>query len=84
MIKHQKEEVMMEANLKATRDMARKAEWAFHEAVLAMKQTVLGQFGPDSDEIQAVGYKRKRDRKRYRRRKSPEDSAQVTPPEVND
>lgn len=53
------EETLMEVQLKASRDRARAAEWAFHEAVLAMKQTVLGQFGPDSHEIQSVGYKKK-------------------------
>ena len=76
MLQSQQQEVEMEARLKATRDRARQAEWAFHNAVLAMKQSVLGQFGPDSNEIQAVGYKKKAERKRSRRRKfNPETSS---------
>lgn len=45
-------------------DAARLAEWEFHNAVLAMKEVVKGQFGSDSDEAQAVGLKKKSDRKR--------------------
>ncbi len=56
-------------------DHARRAEWEFHEAVLTMKQSVPGQFGPNSDEIQALGYKRKSLRKRNRRRNAEEVSA---------
>ena len=74
----QEEETIAEIQLKAARDKARQAEWNFHLAVLAMKQCVLGQFGPDSDEIQAVGYKKKGDRQRGRRSSSipdPTDAA---------
>ncbi|MBE9158842.1 hypothetical protein IQ265_18665 [Nodosilinea sp. LEGE 06152] len=67
----QKDEVLMEATLKATRDRARQAEWAFHNAVLAMKQSVLGQFGPNSSEIQAIGYTKASKRKRSSRQKPP-------------
>ena len=37
--------------------------------VLAMKEAVKGQFGSDSDEAVAVGYKKKSDRKRPTKRK---------------
>ena len=67
----QQDEVMMEAALKASRDHARQAEWTFHNAVLAMKQSVLGQFGPNSDEIQAIGYTKSTKRQRSPRRKPP-------------
>jgi hypothetical protein len=40
-----------------------------------MKQSVPGQFGPNSDEIQALGYKRKSLRKRNRRRDTQEVTA---------
>ncbi|MBD2111898.1 MULTISPECIES: hypothetical protein [Cyanophyceae] len=66
----QQDEVVMEATFKATRDRARAAEWEFHNAVLAMKQSVVGQFGPNSDEIQAIGYTRATMRKRSSRKKS--------------
>jgi len=54
---------------RAAADAARLAEWEFHNAVLAMKDVVRGQYGTDSDEAQAVGLKKKSDRKRPTRRK---------------
>jgi hypothetical protein len=75
MVESQRQETEAEVQLKAFRDQARQAEWEFHEAVLAMKQSVLGQFGPNSDEIQALGYKRKSLRKRNRRRDTQEVTA---------
>ncbi|WP_017297683.1 hypothetical protein [Nodosilinea nodulosa] len=67
----QQDEVVMEATLKASRSRAREAEWAFHNAVLAMKQSVLAQFGPNSDEIQAIGYTKASKRRRSSRQKPP-------------
>lgn len=55
---------------RAAADAARLAEWEFHNAVLAMKEVVKGQFGSDSNEAQAVGLKKKSDRKRPSRSKS--------------
>ena len=49
---------------------ARLAEWEFHNAVLAMKEVVRGQYGSDSDQAQAVGLKKKSERKRPNRKKS--------------
>ena len=54
---------------RATSDAARLAEWEFHNAVLAMKEVVCGQYGSDSDQAQAVGLKKKSDRKRPSRKK---------------
>ena len=51
-------------------DSARLAEWEFHNAVLAMKEVIRGQYGSDSDEAQAVGLKKKSERKRPSRKKS--------------
>jgi hypothetical protein len=42
---------------------ARKAERDFHQAILAMKEAVKGQFGSDGREAVAIGLKRKSDRK---------------------
>ncbi len=64
----QQQETELLAKAKAAADKARLAEWEFHNAVMAMKATVRGHFGPDSDEAQAVGYKKKSERKRPRRR----------------
>ncbi|MBW4571249.1 MAG: hypothetical protein KME31_25505 [Tolypothrix carrinoi HA7290-LM1] len=54
---------------RAAADAARLAEWEFHNAVLAMKDVVRGQYGTDSDQAQAVGLKKKSDRKRPIRKK---------------
>ncbi len=51
-------------------DAARLAEWDFHNAVLAMKEVVRGQFGSDSNEAQSIGLKKKSDRKRPARPKA--------------
>ena len=53
---------------KAASDAARQAEWEFHNSILSMKEAVRAQFGPDSNAAQAVGYKKKSERKRPRRR----------------
>jgi phosphoribosylformylglycinamidine (FGAM) synthase-like enzyme len=55
---------------RAAADAARLAEWEFHNAVLAMKEFIRGQYGSDSDQAQAVGLKKKSDRKRSKRKKS--------------
>ena len=68
MISMQKNEAELTANMKSAADAARQAEAEFHAAVLAMKESVRGQFGPNSDEAQAVGYKKKSEYKRPRRR----------------
>ncbi|WP_017318358.1 hypothetical protein [Mastigocladopsis repens] len=54
---------------RAAADAARLAEWEFHNAILAMKEAVRGQYGSDSDQAQAVGLKKKSDRKRPTRKK---------------
>ncbi|BAY35256.1 hypothetical protein NIES37_60530 [Tolypothrix tenuis PCC 7101] len=54
---------------RAAADAARLAEWEFHNTILAMKEAVRGQYGSDSDQAQAVGLKKKSDRKRPSRRK---------------
>ncbi|WP_375512026.1 hypothetical protein [uncultured Nostoc sp.] len=55
---------------RAATDAARLAEWEFHNAVLAMKEVVRGQYGSDSDQAQAIGLKKKSERKRPNRKKS--------------
>ncbi len=64
--KQQKETELLAA-LKAASDAARQAEVEFHDMVIAMKESVRGQFGPNSDEAQAIGYKKKSEYKRPRR-----------------
>ena len=63
----QQKEIELLAASKAASDAARLAEVEFHDMVMAMKETVRGQYGPNSDEAQAVGYKKKSEYKRPRR-----------------
>lgn len=74
MLAKRREETVLEVSLKAAVNASREAEWSFHNAILAMKESVKGQFGADSSAAQAVGYVRKSDRKRSRSR-----GARVTP-----
>jgi hypothetical protein len=69
MLAQQQAETEKLALYRAAADAARLAEWEFHNAVLAMKEVVKGQFGSDSDQAQAVGLKKKSDRKRPTRSK---------------
>ena len=68
MLVMQQKETELQAMAKAASDAARQAEWEFHNSILSMKEAVRAQFGPDSNAAQAVGYKKKSERKRPRRR----------------
>jgi hypothetical protein len=69
MLAQQQEETERLAMYRAAADAARLAEWEFHNAILAMKEVVRGQFGSDSNQAQAVGLKKKSERKRPTRQK---------------
>jgi hypothetical protein len=45
-------------------------EWEFHNLMLGVKEQVIAQFGKDSDELQAIGLKRKSEYKTPKRRSS--------------
>ena len=48
------------ANALATaRDAAAAAEWAFHNALLGVKEQVVAQYGKSSDQVQLLGLKKK-------------------------
>ena len=51
--------------LGAYRDARTTAGWALHNRLLNVKALVSGDYGPNSDEVQALGLKKKSD---YRRR----------------
>ena len=70
MLTQQQAETEKLAMYRAASDAARLAEWEFHNAVLAMKEVVKGQFGSDSNEAQSIGLKKKSDRKRPARQKA--------------
>lgn len=70
MLAQQQNETEKLTLFRAAADAARLAEWEFHNTVLTMKEVVRGQFGVDSNEAQAVGLKKKSDRKRPTRPKA--------------
>ncbi|PSB26367.1 hypothetical protein C7B82_19835 [Stenomitos frigidus ULC18] len=70
MLTQQQSETEKLALFRAASDAARLAEWEFHNTILTMKEVVRGQFGVDSNEAQAVGLKKKSERKRPTRPKA--------------
>ncbi len=60
----QEAEVNAENALAAARDAAATAEWDFHNAILGVKDQVIAQYGVDSDQVQALGLKKKSEHKR--------------------
>ena len=55
----QTEEVQKQAAADAARDDAVAAEWAFHDFMLGVKDQIKAQYGPDSNEYQSLGLKKK-------------------------
>ena len=68
-------EVQKQAEADAARDGAAGAEWDFHEMILGAKDQVKAQFGPDSNEYQSLGLKKKSEYKKGRRKTAPTGSA---------
>lgn len=63
MLAKQQLETEQQVLARESAEAARQAEHDFHQAVLAMKEAVKGQFGSDGKEAVAIGLKRKSDRK---------------------
>jgi hypothetical protein len=63
-------EVQAKSAYDAARDNAVKAEWDFHNLILGVKDQVAAQFGRDSNEYQAMGLKKKSERKAPARKKA--------------
>ena len=55
----QQVETQAAAAAAAARDEAVAREWEFHNLMLGAKEQIIAQFGKDSNEVQAVGLKRK-------------------------
>jgi hypothetical protein len=55
----QQAEAQAVAAAAAARDDAVAKEWAFHNLMLGAKDQIIAQFGKDSNEVQAVGLKKK-------------------------
>ncbi|HUI07508.1 MAG TPA: hypothetical protein VL486_10950 [Verrucomicrobiae bacterium] len=75
----QEAETRAEATLKAARDDANAAEWEFHNAMLRVKQFVIAQFGEDSNEVHAVGLKKKSEYRTPTRNSKTEPASAVGP-----
>ncbi len=61
-------EAQAQAATAAARDNAVAKEWEFHNLMLGVKEQIIAQFGKDSNEVQALGLKRKSDYKAPTRR----------------
>jgi hypothetical protein len=68
MQKAQAAEAQIEAARKAARDNAVAAEWDFHNFMLGAKLQVAAQFGDSSNELQALGLKKKSEYKTPKRK----------------
>ena len=56
---------------KAARDNKIAAQWLRHNRLLKAKKAVVGQFGEDGNEAQAVGLKKKSERAKPKKKKPP-------------
>lgn len=63
-------ETQAAAALAAARDEATSAEWDFHNLILGAKEQVIAQYGKDSNEVQAIGLKKKSEYAKSTGRKS--------------
>jgi hypothetical protein len=61
-------EARIARTLSAARDAVQAAEWALHNAMLGVKAEVTAQYGANSDQVQAIGLKKKSDYRRPSRR----------------
>jgi hypothetical protein len=61
-------EAQAQAVMAAARDGAVAKEWEFHNLMLGVKEQIIAQFGKDSNEVQAIGLKRKSEYKQPTRR----------------
>ena len=52
-------ELAARVTLSTARDTSNAAEWDFHNFMLAAKEQVIAQFGKSSDQLQALGLKKK-------------------------
>jgi hypothetical protein len=68
-------EAQAQAVMAAARDGAVAKEWEFHNLMLGVKEQIIAQFGKDSNEVQALGLKRRSEYKLPTRRSISRDKA---------
>lgn len=59
----QEAELNAQNALAAARDAVVAGSWEFHNAMLGVKDQVVAQYGPNSDQVAALGLKKKSERK---------------------
>ncbi len=64
-------ELAAQLALATARDASTAAEWEFHNFMLAVKEQVIAQFGKSSDQVQAMGLKKKSEYKAPARKAKP-------------
>lgn len=69
----QQAETQAAAAAATARDNAVAQEWAFHNLMLGVKDQVIAQFGKDSNEVQAIGLKKKSEYSRPKSRAKKEE-----------
>jgi hypothetical protein len=62
--------VQAQATAEAARDALVARQWAFHDLILGTKDQVMAQYGPNSDEVQAVKLKKKSEYKAPKRKQT--------------
>jgi hypothetical protein len=67
----QAQEVEAHGKAAAARDAANAREWEFHNYILGMKPQIVAQYGGDSDQVQAIGFKKKSEQRRRGRHRAP-------------
>lgn len=65
-------EIVAQNTLAAARDAAVATQWEFHDAILGAKNQIKALYGEDSDELAALGLKKKSDRKAPQRGSKPD------------
>jgi hypothetical protein len=60
--------VQADAAAEAARDALVARQWEFHNTILGTKDQVMAQYGPNSDEVQAVKLKKKSEYKKPQRK----------------
>ena len=61
-------ELAAQVTLSTGRDTSTAAEWDFHNFMLAAKEQVIAQYGKSSDQLQALGLKKKTEYKAPKRK----------------
>ena len=67
----QEAELRAENAFNAARDANVAIQWEYHNLILGVKDQVIAQFGPNSDQVASLGLKKKSERKSPARAKKP-------------